>query len=141
MTDRKKLIADLRTYAAFFSDGPGIFGEAADLLASSPQLAVGEAVRWEARVRSDNGWHDWTLTTLAGVASMRSSPDFEVRALGVIEPAREGFVMVPIEPTLAMLDAADEAGTRGYTGTWTVAPASCWKAMVTAATQPQDTPA
>lgn len=47
----------------------------------------------------------------------------------------EGYALVLIEPTDAMLTAGDESGFRGYTGTWSVTPHACWKAML-AATPP-----
>lgn len=42
----------------------------------------------------------------------------------------DGYVLVPVEPTEAMLNAAEKAGYRGYTGTWTISPLDCWKAML-----------
>lgn len=53
------------------------------------------------------------------------------------EGVKDGWVMVPREPTAKMICAADEAGWSGYTGTWTIAPDKCWRAMLAAAPSPE----
>ena len=48
----------------------------------------------------------------------------------------EGWQVVPVEPTREMLEAADEAYFRGYSGTATAHPASIYAKMIAAAPKP-----
>jgi len=45
----------------------------------------------------------------------------------------EGWQMVPKEPTVKMFQSAESAGFHTYTGTWTIDPFVCYKAMLAAA--------
>lgn len=76
--------------------------DAIDALAAEPPQAVGPVVRWEHRF----GKSDWFPCPEGFYNAPESG--HEVRALGVIEPVREGFVLVPREPTQEMIYAGYE---------------------------------
>lgn len=59
-------------------------------------------------------------------------------AVGVAVPA--SYALVPVEPTQAMLDAAEDAYVSGYTGTPTASPEEVWSAMIAAAPTPRAAP-
>ena len=54
------------------------------------------------------------------------------------EDQKDGYVVVPVEPTRKMLEAAEDAYTCGYTGTPTAVPAYVWKAMIDAIRNQKD---
>ena len=62
----------------------------------------------------------------------------EARVDGKASPASvpEGYVVVPVEPTLEMFNAGDGAFFTAYTGTATSSPDRVYKAMIAAAPTP-----
>lgn len=57
----------------------------------------------------------------------------EILALAV----PEGWKLVPIEPTVAMLNAGEDTFISTYTGTPTSDPDTVWAAMIAAAPSPE----
>lgn len=85
------------------------------LKALIPQPVPANAVAWEMRYWNDgyNMWHDWERITAEQHAEMSAehaaSNDYEFRALYDAPPApavRDGWKLVPAEPTEEMLRAA-----------------------------------
>jgi hypothetical protein len=46
-----------------------------------------------------------------------------------------GYRLVPVNPTVEMLDAAEYQFERSYTGTYTACPHDIWRAMIKAASK------